>query len=185
MRVAFGISCCERMFGNYVECKRRIKWGDERPLRQALDALWNHIECQKIDKQSAERFTSSCETVAPNSDDFSELLTTPAQDTCFAICAMFDYVLTGELKRIAQVSSFGVDTVDLYVQELIDGFRSEPRIVPNNPNRERQIRLHPLMQRELARQNADLELLATHPNVSILKSKWRAPEKSSLDFGGH
>jgi hypothetical protein len=36
------------------------------------------------------------------------------------------------------------------------------------------------MQRELARQNTDLILLATNPDIGILKSQWRAPAMSNI-----
>jgi len=173
-RVAFGVSCCERMFRNYLACKQKIKWGDEQPLQKALDELWKYVEGQAMAKSTAKKMYEACEAVAPNSDDFSEMLTTLAQDACFAICCVLEYVMQENPEHIAQASSFVIDTLDFYVQELMDGFSNIPRAVPKSLEREERIRLHPLMQRELARQDADLKLLATNPDLGSLKAQWRA-----------
>lgn len=181
--VAFGLSCCERMLPNYVVCKGRINWGDDQPLREALDELWKYVEGEDIPKLAAKQMYDACEAVAPNSDDFSELLTTSAQDACFSTCCVLEYFLHGNPERIAQASSYSVDTVDLYISALLDGFSKTPKVIFNNAEHEEQIRVHPLMQRELTRQNADLELLASNPDLKTLKSRWRAPKKSNLDIG--
>lgn len=181
-RIAFGVSCCERMYPNYAACKRRIKWGDERPLRKALDELWKYIEGEEMTKLAAKQMYEACEAVAPNSDDFSELLTTSAQDACFSICCVLDYVLQGKPERIAQASSYAINTLDLYISALLDGFSKAPRGIFNRAEHEEQIRLHPLMQRELARQDADLKLLASNPDLKSLKCQWRAPSKSNIDL---
>jgi len=180
--VAFGLSCCERMLPNYLAFKRKVKWGDERPLQQALDELWKYVEGQVLDESTAKRLLAACEVVAPDSDDFSELLTGAAQEACFSICCILEYLLHGDVEQIAQVSSFAIDTLDLYISALLDGFSTAARAVPYNPEREERIRLHPLMQRELARQDADLKLLANNPDFSLLKPQWRAPEKSNIDL---
>lgn len=182
MRVAFGLSCCERMLPNYVAFKRDVKWGNEQPLRKALDELWEHIEGKKTSKSTVEHLQKDCEKVTPDADDFSVLLTGPAQEACFAVCCVLDYAMQKNPERIAQVSSFAVDTLDLYVQELESGFLNTPWLVPNSLEREERIRLHPLMQRELARQDADLALLATNPDIGWLKSQWRTPAKSNIDL---
>jgi uncharacterized protein YjaG (DUF416 family) len=181
-RIAFGLSCCERMFRNYVACKQRINWGDEQPLRKAIDELWKCVEGEEMAKSVAKQMYEACEAVAPNSDNFSELLTTSAQDACFSICCLLDYVLRGDTEQIAQASSFAIDTVDLYVSALLDGFSNTPRVIFNKEEHEEQIRLHPLMQHELARQDADLKLLATNPDLGSLKAQWRAPAKSNIDL---
>jgi uncharacterized protein YjaG (DUF416 family) len=180
--IAFGLSCCERMFANYIAFKSEAKWGDDQPLRKALDELWRHVEGQMIDELTVRQLLSNCEVVAPDSDDFSSLLTGPAQEACFSICCVLDYVLKGNPERIAQASSFAVDTLDLYVSALLDGFDRTPKAIFNGEERNEQIRLHPLMQRELARQDADLKLLATNPDLRALKAQWRAPGKSNIDL---
>jgi uncharacterized protein YjaG (DUF416 family) len=181
-RIVFGLSCCERMFRNYMACKEKINWGDEQPLRIALDELWKCVEGAEVAKSAARHMYEACEAVAPNSDDFSELLTTSAQDACFSICSVLDYVQQGNTERIAQASSYAVDTLDLYISALLDGFSKTPKAIFNGAENDEQIRLHPLMQRELARQDADLKLLATNPDLRALKAQWRAPGKSNIDL---
>ncbi len=147
-RIAFGLSCCERMLSNYVVFKREVKWGDEQPLRKALDELWRHVEGQTVDELAVRQLLSNCEVINHlDSDDFSSLLTGPAQEACFSICCVLDYALQGNPERIAQASSFAVDTLDLYVSALLDGFDRTPKAIFNGKERDEQIRLHPLMQR--------------------------------------
>jgi uncharacterized protein YjaG (DUF416 family) len=180
--VAFGLSCCERMFSNYVAFKRVAKWGDEQPLRNALDELWKHLEGQAMSELAAKQLIENCERVTPDADEFVSVLVGPAQDACFSICCVLDYVRQGNVERIAQVSAFAIDTLDGYVQELMDGISKGYKAFPKSQEREERIRLHPLMQRELARQDADLKLLATNPDLKMLKSQWRAPAKSNIDL---
>jgi len=180
--IAFGLSCCERMLPNYIAFKQEVKWGEEQPLRNALDELWKHLEGQAINEPTAKRLIENCEKAAPDADDFSSVLVGPAQEACFSICCVLDYVQQENPERIAQASAFAIDTLDGYVQELLDGFPTTARAVPNSPEREKRIRLHPLMQRELAHQDADLKLLATNPDFSLLKAQWRNPTKSNIDL---
>jgi uncharacterized protein YjaG (DUF416 family) len=181
-RIAFGLSFCERMLPNYFAFKQEVKWGDEQQLRKALDELWKHLDGEEMDKSTAKLLWDDCDKVAPDADDFSVLLVGPAQDACLAICCILEYVQQLNPERIAQASSYAIDTLDGYVQEVLDGFPTTARAVPYSPEREERIRLHPLMQRELARQDADLKLLATNPDLKSLKSQWRAPAKSNIDL---
>lgn len=182
MRVAFGLSCCERMFPNYRACKTKINWGDERPLRMAMDTLWKWLDGENLSQSHIRKLMNECEAVTPNSEDFLEVLTTVAQDACFAICCVLEYFLLQKVERIAQASSYANDTLNFWVQELQDPNPGSFALVPNNPERQERIRLHPLMQRELARQDADLKLLASHPDMGLLKAQWRAPAKSNIDL---
>ena len=175
LRVAFGLSCCERMFPNYVAFKREVQWGDEQPLRKALDELWKYVEGETLPHTQVSNLINECESVAPDSESFSALLTGSAQDACFAICSVLDYILQENPERIAQTSAFAIDTIDLYVQEL-------ENMAPSSPGLEERIRLHPLMQSEIARQYADLELLAGYPDLGLLKAHWRAPGKSNIEL---
>src|SRR5260221_14697624 len=85
LRVVFGVSCSERMVPNYLAFKRQVKWGDEQPLRQGLDELWEYVLGRSIDVVRIKNVMQQCETPAPDSDNFSTILTEPAQDSCFAI----------------------------------------------------------------------------------------------------
>lgn len=170
------------MLPNYVACKARIHWGDERPLRKALDELGKFVEGEDAPRLAAKQMYDACEAVAPNSDGFSELLTTSAQDACFSICCVLEYIQNCNPERIALTSSYSIDTLDLYISALLDGFSKAPKVIFNIAEREDQIRVHPLMQRELARQDADLKLLASNPELKVLNFQWRAPKKSNLDL---
>ena len=92
---------------------------------------------------------SWCEECAPDSEDFTSLYTSFAQDAVFAICSLLDFLLDGDVARIVGVARFSTDSVDLIVQE-------REAMDPRDPLRERKILEHPLMQQELMRQQRDL-----------------------------
>jgi len=144
---AFGLLCCERMLPNYVAFQAETNGGDSIPLREAMEMAWESIE-SRADDSRVRRLSEMCEFVAPNSEQFVSRFTTPAQDACFAICCVLDHILKPDPERIAQVATFATDSIDLYVQEI-------EAIQPNAPNLEELILAHPLMQRELARQDQD------------------------------
>lgn len=181
-RIAFGLSCCERMLPNYVAFKQEVNWGNEQHLRKALDELWKYLDDEEMDKSTAKQLWDDCDKVAPDADDFSVLLVGPAQDACLAVCCILDYVQELNPERIAQASSYAIDTLDGYISAMLGGFSRTPRAIFNKAEHEEQIRLHPLMQRELARQDADLKLLATNPDLGSLKAQWRVPAKSNIDL---
>jgi len=135
-----------------------------------------------MNEPTVKRLIENCEKVALDADDFSSVLVGPAQEACFSICCIWDYVQQGNPKRIAQAPSFAIDTLDGCIQELLDGFPTTARAASHSQEQEERIRLHPLMQRELARQDADLKLLENNPDLKTLKSQWHAPAKSNIDL---
>lgn len=175
-RIAFGASCCERMLPNYSGFRRETGWGDETPLRTALDAFWRAIDGFPIIGERIKVLTDQCEKAAPSSEAFPNLLTTAAQDGCFAVCSVLDYLSDSDVERIAQASSYAIDTIDLYVQEL-------ENMPPNDPQLESRIRLHPFMQREIRTQVEDIRLLLDEPNaLSTLKQKWKGSRISLINI---
>lgn len=172
-QVAFGVSCCERLLPNYVAFTRESNWGNQQPLHHALNRLWEYVDGGELSSQEAEKLASACEAVAPHSDDFGTQLGSAAQDAAFAICSVLDFLKTSEGEKIAQASYYAMATVDMYVQELED-------MPANDPSLEETIRLHPIMQEELQRQEDDLVLLGGDWNASDLAAKWRSPESSNI-----
>lgn len=179
-QLAFGAACCERMLPNYVAFQKDTGWGDVTPIRDALDAIWSHLVGDLVDFQNVKRFIKSCEVVAPSSDNFESLYVTAAQDACFAVCSLLDFVEVGGVNKIVQAATYATDSIDLYVQE-IEGMD------PNDPGLEQQIRDHRFMQRELEQQERDLEAIeeAAIINPSFLeklKNSWKNDGRSNLDL---
>jgi len=179
-QLAFGAVCCERLIWNYEAFSRDAGWGNVAPLRHALDRIWDYIGGAALDENDAGAALEACEAVVPQSEDHTSLYVTAAQDACFAVCALYDFVLDPQSDHIADVTRFATDSVDLYVQEI-------EQMRPNDPQLEQKIAEHKLMQRELAQQERDLNAISAIPSVdapflSALRNSWPHPGKSNLDL---
>ncbi len=164
-QIAFGAACCERMIPNYSAFSQECEWGDVTILRNALDQIWSHIEEKTLLEEKIETLSNLCVKCAPDLDDFRSLLAGHAQNAALSICAVFDYLLTKESERIAQVSAFSVDTVDSHVQEI-------ESMSPSDSDFEKKIRNHPLMEAEINWQFSALTYLNGECTEQEAKSKW-------------
>jgi hypothetical protein len=151
-QLAFGASCRERLLPNSSAFQRDTGWGDISPVRRALDFVWSFLYGESIDLDEAEGITAACEAVTPSSDDFESLYVTAAQDACFAVCSLLDCLRQDDVERIVQVATYATDSVDLYVQEV-------ENMAANDPQLERKILAHRLMQRERCSQGFGCEIL--------------------------
>lgn len=181
-RLAFGAVCCERMLPNYEAFRRDAGWGDVAPLRQALDRIWHHLGGAPLAATEAAAALQACEAVVPDSEDHTSLYVAAAQDACFAVCALYDFVLGANAEHIVSVARFATDSVDLYVQEIEE-------MHPADPQLKQKIASHRLMQRELAQQACDLDTVTAAPAVdagflAALRNSWPHPGTSHLDLKG-
>jgi uncharacterized protein len=179
-QLAFGAVCCERLLPNYVAFQQDSGFGNSASLREALNFVWAFLGGQSPSASEIEEVTITCESVAPNSEDSSSLYVTAAQDVCFAICSLLDFMREYNPEKIVQVATYATDSVDLYVQET-------ESLAPSDPDIEERILTHRLMQRELRQQNADLEVIESNRSLSQdflieLKSSWNNDGRSNLDL---
>lgn len=158
-RLVFGALCCERLLPNYISFQRDSGWGDFAPVRKALDCVWANVYGDAQTNTEIVDASSACELAAPSSDDFMSIYVTAAQDACFAVCSLLDYVLENDIDKIVQAATYATDSVDLFVQEM-DG------IEPGDPELEGKILMHPLMQKELERQDSDLAAIRSVDEIS-------------------
>lgn len=172
-RLAFAAACCERLLPNYLAFKNDVGWGDEKPLRNALDRVWEYASGAVIIPDDVRALLPVCESVTPDADDFQVLLTGPAQDAVFAICNTLDYLLNGNTASLAECSAHAIDTVDLYVQET-------ENIPPQSSDLESRIREHHLMQREIQRQCDDLSQLRQSQSIDEIRERCLATTKSNI-----
>jgi uncharacterized protein YjaG (DUF416 family) len=179
-QLAFGAACCERLLPNYAAFQNDTSWGDITPIRTALDAIWAYLSGDALSSAEISRMIKSCERVAPSSDDFESLYVTAAQDACFAVCSLLDYVLDGNTDKVVQAATYATDSVDLYVQETED-------MAPNDPSLEQKILSHRLMQRELEKQAHDVKAIGERAFLDTeflkeLKNSWDNDGRSNLDL---
>lgn len=179
-QLAFGAACCERLVPNYVLFQQDSGFGDVRPVRDALDLIWSFLEGRQVSENDINEATLACESAAPNSDISTSLFVTAAQDACFAICCLLDYLHENNVDKIVQVATYATDSVDLYVQEV-------EHLPPNDLQLEEKILAHPLMQRELVQQRIDLGAIEqasqlNHQFFSHLKALWKNDGRGNLDL---
>ena len=148
-QLAFGAACCERMLPNYETFMREVSWGDVGPLRRAIDAVWDACRGTRPSEVQLRNMLAQCEQCAPDSEDYTSLYTSPAQDAVFALCSLLDFLLDGDVGHVVNVPRCSIDSVDLVVQE-------QEHMDPRDPLREQKILEHTLMQQELMRQQRDL-----------------------------
>lgn len=178
-KIAFGILCCERLLPNYLAFQKDSGWGDAAHVRNALDCVTSFVLGQKPDLRQIKIASAACESAAPNSDDFSSIYVTAAQDACFSICSLLDCLIEEDVEKIVQAAIYATDSVDLYVQEI-------EKMDPDDPQLEKRILMHQLMQRELQQQENDLAAIESIDVVSLSfleerKSSWSSGGKGNLD----
>lgn len=181
-QLIFGALCCERLVPNYLAFQADAGWGHVAAVRKGLDLVWASINGLPPNLKDVELATIGCEAAAPTSEVFSSIYVTSAQDACFAICCLLDFLKENDVDKIVQVATYGTDSVDLYVQE-IEGMAS------SDPQLEQKILGHHLMQRELAQQEADLGTIEAIGHISVeliqqLKESWSTCGKGNLEIGG-
>lgn len=137
------------MIVNYAAFAQETNWGDLQTLRASLDTVWDACIRGTALDVNVEILLARCDMAAPASEDFESLYVTSAQDAAFSVCALLEFLHSQSIKHIVSVLRFSIDTIDLIVQE-------RESMDPRDPERERRILKHPLMQQELARQRRDL-----------------------------
>lgn len=178
--LAFGASCCERLLPNYLAFTRETGWGDILPLRRGLDLIWDYLLEKQYDPDEIKEIITTCESIAPDSDDFHSIYSTSAQEACFSVCELLDYLLDNDVQKIVQIATYATDTVDLYVQ-VTENYN------PNLPDIENKILTHPLMQRELEEQENNLKSIEAANKIdekfiSLIKNSWVNKGKSNIDL---
>jgi uncharacterized protein YjaG (DUF416 family) len=149
---AFAASCCERMLPHYAAFAREVGWGAPALLRAALDRAWEHLLGRRLEPAEAEALFRRIESVAPDTDEFASDWTSPALDAACAVAAAIGSCLADAAARAVETHQWAVDTVDMYVQGSLEVGTSDRRV-------DELVLRDPRMQRELAKQAADVEAL--------------------------
>jgi uncharacterized protein YjaG (DUF416 family) len=153
-RLAFSWGCCARLFPTYERFRFASSgWGNQAPLVEALDSIWDCVRGEGLSKRQVKGLTSACESVVPPSDRFTSHYSTLAQDVVHAVCSVLDYVDSGDLGRLVNAARYPMDVVDMHVQE-------SEAMDPHDPELEKRILSHPLMKQEIWRRTRDLTELA-------------------------
>lgn len=173
-RVAFGLSCGERMFPNFKKFARDFDYGHEAELREALDRGWGWLQ-NPASQPGLKKYASRLLKFAPETEDFDTILVSSALDAVNVCSLLLELCCGAKDAECLEISTLSRDSVDMYVQELED-------LNPRDPDLEVKIATHPLMIAEVSRQIGDLETLAGSWTVDQLEEAWRKPKRGSLGF---
>ena len=178
-RLAFALTCCERLVPNYRKFQSETKWGDIGLIESLMDQLWKAAAGSQVGEQELAELSRQCEACAPDADDFDSLYVSSAQDACLAMCQVFDYVHDQNLEHLTQAASYAIDSVDLYVQET-------ENMQPNTEDLEGRILAHPLMQNEIKKQAQAITQLADigqddRTAWERFEMQWRGLRQGCLD----
>lgn len=138
-QLRFGVEVSSRLVGNY-----EALFGDQAQsgvLKNSLEYAINCLFGAEPDRQLIRELLVACEQIAPESNSTDSMFLTSAQDACFSVCAILDFLLEHDATHIVIASRYAFDSVDLIAQEL-------QQLSPSDPNLEQKIFHHPLMKRE-------------------------------------
>lgn len=178
-KIFFMLAVCERIFPNFVIFARESGHKGEDILRSYLNMAWEKLQKGKtIADFSLE--ADDCQAIAPDTEDYETILVSSALDAAAAISLLMQFFTDNDVDHIVEAASLARDSVDMYVQDI-------EKITSTDPNFEKLILTHPLMQTELIRQRKDVELLKNlseniEDSYSLLREKWFDTKKSCLEL---
>lgn len=179
-RLLYGALCCERLIRNYLPFHEQVGWGDMNVLKDSLDSIWSFLSGNGLDTSLVKKLLNDCVLITPDSDEFEHPFLAVAQDACFAICNLLDYILSADADNILHIATYATDSVDYYIHFV-------EKIDINKSDREKIILEHPLMQRELAQQENSLSAIENSESINSelalkLRQSWDNGGKSNLNL---
>ncbi len=182
-QLAFAAACCERAYPNYVRFFQLARWGGPSALRTSLDRIWDFIESSTLVLNEIEELEQKCEAVTPDLDDFStaeiDLEAAAAQEAAFMVRLLLQFCRDQQVSYALRIATFAKDTIDMYVQAI-------EKIDPADPQLDEKVARHPLMLREIAKQESDVLRLAQIKTPNELHEFRRSathPEQSNVGLG--
>jgi uncharacterized protein YjaG (DUF416 family) len=173
--VLFGLYVAEQLLPNYRVFSREQSFGDVDTLRNAINSAWDWLDGKLIDDEEVESMIDACELVTPHTEDFNSLYVSAALDAANSIANVLRLLLDSDSELAFEIGTLGRDTVDLYVQEI-------ERMPANSVDLEERIRLHPLMQREIAGQFDAMNAIENGISTSEARRLWSSKDRSNLDL---
>ncbi|MBS1635843.1 MAG: DUF416 family protein [Bacteroidetes bacterium] len=136
----FGYLTAKRLFPNYAFFSNKYSFGDAKILENVLRQIKAKMddESYQIDFNLLKR---KLDEVTPAPENYDTVLASSALDACGAIYELASYLEDKDLEHISSIGTFATDSVDMYIQELLD-------LDMNDPTSEEKIAFHILMLRE-------------------------------------
>ncbi len=148
---AFALTLVERMFPNYQLFCEATEFADANLMRNTLDALWDWLASPRS-RINYEVQLLKVEEVTPDVDQFDNYGVYPALDFAVSLAALLNQMSGDDPQGGVVVSKISQGCVEAFIEATCETEMSSEAI-----------RSHPLMQWELASQQAVLEYLQQKP----------------------
>lgn len=173
-RLAFGVLLLERAVPNFLRFEAETGAGGGAMLRGVQAKLWGLLEGNNAAAPYVGITAKACEFFAPDTALYSSPYTSSALDAITIACNVLDYAASGRTELLVEAASLRRDSVDMFLQ------RAE-RIDLTASDFETRLLSHPLMQKELGLQDADLTFL--EEGRSKGSEAWSAVLGRAIDLG--
>ena len=169
-RVAFCVSCSQRLLPSYEGFFHMEKWGTPEILKAAIEEVWQFLQGnQGLSRERIRDLARQCEEAAPDTERFSSRYTSAALDAASALVETLQCCEDGDPTHGVNAATSARDSVDMYIQ-VRDNLDAQGDAM------EEAIARDPLMQREMKKQENDLSDLkqAKILTPEFVKSLWKS-----------
>jgi uncharacterized protein YjaG (DUF416 family) len=157
-QAAFAYLTCERLYPNYVYFSDNYNFGNPSVLREAIDFIYRNLFEGNVNKNKVYSLVKEVGKNTPDTEDFSVIFVSSALDACTCILDSLDFLLTKDFAKITYISTYGVDTADMYIREI-------ENIELSDKNFRQRVNEHPLMQKEVAIQRGIITFLLNRKSI--------------------
>jgi len=178
-QLLFLIIVCQRLIPNFFYFEKKTGHIGGKILVNAIEKSWSVLMKGKVFVNLTKE-QKECEKIAPDTEKYQTILVSSALDTAVAVSLLMKAFLEHDTKIIVEAVSLMNDTIEMYIQDMIDVDIFTPII-------EEKIIQHPLMQRELNQQIKDYDFLLRldddlSSSIKIAHKKWFGKYYSCLIF---
>ncbi len=103
-RILFALSCCERLYPNYLYFYEYYRWGKPEVLRCALDRVWSCLEDNAIIEE-IDALIKKCEEVTPDTEDFDSIYVSSALDAASSVMLLLGVLKNHSIAKIIEIVS--------------------------------------------------------------------------------
>jgi hypothetical protein len=182
LRVVFAAACAQRQLPNYVRTSTVNPTGDSRSATRILRELWDDVTRNEFEVRRLRSDRAVCEALIPNYDQKYFEGIEYADDAIASLAYAIDTAISGSGRETLWAVERAYSALDHYIIQRFTVDVNVPRV-------QSLIDSFPMMQAELARQQADLAELrasAEDPDnqaVVIARIKHRAENDAASFFG--
>jgi len=120
-KIFFSILTCEKLYPYYVAFEEKYKWGNSEILADAISLTYEFlINRNAISVNEIMEMLSKIDLITPDMDDFGSALSSFALNASTSTYSTLQYLLDGNIDHIADVVSYTLDTIDMFIQEKED-----------------------------------------------------------------